>query len=313
MASPWSDLQRPPLRERDLRRALVESRAADHGPRLWTSVDVLATTGSTNADLAERLRLGRAAPGAVLVAETQTSGRGRLGRSWSTPPRAALAVSVALRPKGVPASRWGWLPLLAGLAVRRAVRQVAEVDTVLKWPNDVLVAQRADGNPAIGPRAGKLAGILSERVDTLVGPHVVLGIGLNVSQRAEELVVDTATSLALAGGGSLDRDSLLRAVLRELASGYLEWQSAGGDPEATGLRAAYLAASGTIGQRVRVDLPGGRALLGQAVAVDADGALVVQETGHGEPTTVAAGDVVHLRPDSAPEPPDDGCNGSAPH
>ena len=96
-----------------------------------------AVTGSTNADLLARAAAGEP-EGAVLAAEHQSAGRGRLGRTWTSPPRAALTFSVLLRPSSVPRARLGWLPLLAGVAVAAAVRAVAAVDAQLKWPNDVL-------------------------------------------------------------------------------------------------------------------------------------------------------------------------------
>src|ERR1700756_4748769 len=118
----------------------------------WTALDVVASTGSTNVDLLARAVADPALPeGQVLVAEEQTAGRGRLGRSWSSVPGASLTFSVLLRPATVPPARRGWLPLLAGVAVVSAVRAVAGVDAVLKWPNDILAGDR------------KLAGILTEQ------------------------------------------------------------------------------------------------------------------------------------------------------
>src|SRR5882724_9521826 len=115
----------------------------------WTAIEIVRQTGSTNTDLLARAASG-AAEGLVLVAEEQTAGRGRLGRPWETPPGTALALSVLLRPAGVPAARHGWLPLIAGISVAAATRAVSGVDARLKWPNDVLIGD------------GKLAGILAE-------------------------------------------------------------------------------------------------------------------------------------------------------
>ena len=99
-----------------------------------------AGPGSTNADLAQVVRDG-ARQGAVVIAEAQFAGRGRLGRVWSAPPRSGLTFSVLLRPDPPPLKQ-GWLPLLVGLAVASAVRNVAEVDVRLKWPNDLLIGER---------------------------------------------------------------------------------------------------------------------------------------------------------------------------
>ncbi|MHA4818078.1 biotin--[acetyl-CoA-carboxylase] ligase [Streptomyces aculeolatus] len=276
--SRWSDLDRPPLNADALRRALVRTGG------LWTSLDVVEATGSTNADLAARAREG-APEGAVLVAEEQTAGRGRLERRWSAPPRSGLFFSVLLRPEGVPVSRWGWLPLLAGVAVATALPRAAGVDTALKWPNDVLVTVEGEER--------KAGGILVERPDA-TAESAVLGIGINVSLRAAELPVPQAGSLALAGAKVTDRDTLLRAVLRSLERWYGSWRTAGGDPAGARLQETYAAGCATLGRQVRAELPGGTAVTGEAVAVDGDGRLVLA-TAAGLAEPVSAGDVVHLR------------------
>ncbi|WP_113703458.1 biotin--[acetyl-CoA-carboxylase] ligase [Nonomuraea lactucae] len=270
--SRYSDLDRPPLSEAALNRALVRPGS------LWTGVSVVERTGSTNADLATLARQG-AAQGAVLVAEEQLAGRGRLGRTWTAPPRSGLTVSVLLRPEP-PVATQGWLPLLFAVAAASAVRRLAEVDVRLKWPNDLLIGER------------KLAGVLAERVEDAV----VIGMGLNVSLKPEELPVETATSLAIEQGACLDRDPLLRAVLREVETHYRDWSEAAGDADRSGLRAAYQASSATIGREVRVELPGERFLAGRATGVDHAGHL--QVAAQGERYTLSAGDVVHVRPAS---------------
>ncbi|WP_369267305.1 biotin--[acetyl-CoA-carboxylase] ligase [Streptomyces harbinensis] len=227
----WSDLDRPPLNARALRTALVRPAA------LWTGLTVVESTGSTNADLAAAATSGAAAPGTVLVAEEQLSGRGRLDRRWNAPARSGLFVSVLLTPgHDVPAERWGWLPLLAGVAAVTALSPVAEVETALKWPNDLLVT--VDGTER------KLGGILAERVTLPDGTAaVVLGMGVNVSLRADELPVPTAGSLLLAGARTTDRDPLLRALLRSLADWYGRWTAAG-RPARTGRRRRWRTAAG---------------------------------------------------------------------
>ena len=277
---------------------------------LWRAVEVTAVTDSTNADLLARAG-GGAPEGLVLAAEEQRAGRGRMGRAWVAPPRAALTFSLLVRPRTVPPARRGWLPLLAGVAVASAVHAVASVDARLKWPNDVLV----------GP--AKLGGILAEAA----GDAVVVGIGLNVSTEPGELPPPgpaptgalPATSLraqaagtlaagTLAAGsldreslltgilaaGSLDRESLLTGILAGFERRYQAWVQAGGDPERCGLRAEYTGLCATIGRRVRAELPGGQLLSGLAVGVDPDGRLVVRVSPDSE-VPVAAGDVVHLR------------------
>ncbi|MFC9246856.1 biotin--[acetyl-CoA-carboxylase] ligase [Streptomyces sp. NPDC057136] len=269
----WSDLDRPPLNVAALRRGLLRPDS------LWNSVDVVDTTGSTNSDLAARA--DGLAEGTVLVAEEQTAGRGRLDRTWTAPPRSGLFFSVYLTPGDVPVHRWGWLPLLAGVATATALAQAAGVDTVLKWPNDLLVT--------IDGAERKAGGILAERA----GEGVVIGIGLNVSLRADELPVPAAGSLALAGAVSTDRETLLRAVLRGLEEWYGRWRAADGDAATSGLQTAYAAGCATLGRTVRAELPGDRSLVGEAVAVDGDGRLVLS-TGDGLQEPVSAGDIVHL-------------------
>lgn len=276
----YDDLDRPPLRREALARGLVT------GGGLWREVRVEEVTASTNADVRAAALAGEP-EGLVVVAESQTAGRGRLDRAWRAPPRSGLTLSVLLRPD-VPASRWGWLPLLAGVAVATVVRRHAGVPALLKWPNDVVV----------GEEGRKLAGVLVERVDDVV-PAAVVGVGLNVTLRAEELPAPGATSLLLEGAEATDRDPLVRAVLRELAGLYGEWRVRDGDAESSGLRAAYLELCATVGRRVRAELPGGAAVEGLAAGVDREGRLLVQGD-VGEEVVVGAGDVVHLRPAAAP-------------
>lgn len=239
-------------------------------------VEVLAESPSTNALVARRAREGVPA-GLVVVAEHQTAGRGRLDRTWVTPPGAALTFSLLVAPDRVPAARWPWLPLVTGLAVTDGVRRAAGVDATLKWPNDVLV------------RGRKVAGILVERVEGPAGPVAVVGVGLNVSTSREELPVGTATSLALSGATSLDRSVLLGAVLEAFTARYDGWVSAAGQ----GLRASYARACSTIGRQVLVALPTGATLHGVAVGVDDEGRLLVDDGSRVH--VLGAGDVVHVR------------------
>ncbi|MFZ5849700.1 MAG: biotin--[acetyl-CoA-carboxylase] ligase [Actinomycetota bacterium] len=272
----YDDLRRPPLDPVALSAALTRPGS------LWTSVDVVASSPSTNAELAERARAGAPA-GVVLVADHQTAGRGRLDRSWVTPPGSALTFSVLLAPDRVPAARWPWLPLLAGIAVSEAVRRVAHVDCWLKWPNDVLV----------GDEGRKLAGILVERVERPSGAVAVVGVGLNISQSAEDLPVPTATSLLLEGAATTDRTVILREVLRSLEALFVQWQADLGDPR-LGLVESYVRRCGTLGSEVRVSLPSGEQVVGTAAGIDTDGRLEVL-TASG-PRILGAGDVVHVRP-----------------
>ncbi|HYI32443.1 MAG TPA: biotin--[acetyl-CoA-carboxylase] ligase [Glaciibacter sp.] len=262
--------------------------------------EYLDETGSTN-DVLVANAAGADAAGwpdfSVVVTDNQTRGRGRLGRIWMAPSGKSLAISVLLRPGGVPIERFGWFPLLAGAAMTRAVRDVVEASTVppvdvkeaespshavsLKWPNDVLI----DGY--------KVSGILSELLPDARG--VIVGAGLNVSLDEHDLPTMTSTSLMLVTSSSPDPDAVLCGYLRALADLYSAFVDAGGDPEASGLLAEVLDVCGTIGSEVRVELPGGDELLGTAEGIDEHGRLRVRDHDTGDLRSVAAGDVTHLR------------------
>jgi BirA family transcriptional regulator, biotin operon repressor / biotin---[acetyl-CoA-carboxylase] ligase len=210
--------------------------------------------------------------GLVLIAESQTAGRGRLARQWTAPAGSGLMFSALLRPASVAVDRWGWLPLLAGIAVASAIREVATVEAVLKWPNDVLVDDR------------KLAGILVQRVEP---DAAVIGIGLNVTARVDDLPPG-ATSLVEHATTTIDRDSILRAVLRELAATYQRWIDHDGKADESGILRRYRVLCSTLGRMVRVELGGGDVFSGRASTVDEHGHLVVDDR------HVNAGDVVHV-------------------
>lgn len=273
--SRYDDLARPPLDADVLAKRLV-------GPGTWwRGITVLPRTESTNADLASAAR-DDAPEGTAIVADHQSGGRGRLGRTWTFPPRAGFALSMLVRPDTVPQERWPWLPLLTGIAAYEALRDVAGVDAELKWPNDVLAGGR------------KLAGILVERIETPTGPAAVIGIGLNISLTEDELPVPTATSLALAGATTTDRSVIVRALMRTFEPLYRAWAAAEGDP-AEGMLASYVRRCSTIGRTVAVHMPDGSTLDGQAEAVDGEGRLVVVDDA-GSRHSLRVGDVVHVRP-----------------
>ncbi|MCB0926626.1 MAG: biotin--[acetyl-CoA-carboxylase] ligase [Mycolicibacterium insubricum] len=249
---------------------------ADVRPAFWHRIDVVDETGSTNADLAARAAAGEDIARTVLAAEHQTAGRGRHGRSWATPKGSQLAMSVGVPTDSVPADQWGWLPLLTGVAVAEAVRELTGVAARLKWPNDVMVGEQ------------KLAGILAE----VAGPVIIVGIGLNVALTADEAPVPTATSLAMLGYPGIDRNLLAADILGRLAEGIEAWRVGAGEAVA----ADYRRLSVTLGRQVRVQLPGDREITGMAIDIDANGGLIIDDGTSRQ--TVAAGDIVHLRPPS---------------
>lgn len=252
----------------------------------------LASTGSTNTDLvrwASGADSGDWPDFTAVVAGEQTEGKGRSGREWVSPAGSSLSVSVLLTPQGLPLTSFGWFPLLAGLAMSETVAGLIDHGAAVgasesqkvsvKWPNDVLVGER------------KISGILSELLPNLRG--VVLGSGLNLTQTQDELPIEAATSLAIAGATETEVDVVLARYLTNLKHWYLRLVEAGGDADAAGLRSAVVAACGSIGRQVRVILPGDRELRGLATNIDSAGRLIVDVAG--VPTEVAAGDIVHLR------------------
>jgi BirA family biotin operon repressor/biotin-[acetyl-CoA-carboxylase] ligase len=248
----------------------------------------VAETGSTNADLIQNS--ANTDDFSVLVAGFQTAGRGRAGRDWVAPSGSSLFVSVLLKPAGVAATNFSWLPLLAGLAMTKTVAKfLPEREVGLKWPNDVLVGEK------------KISGVLSELISDQSG--VVIGAGLNLLQQQTDLPIDNATSLAIEGATSINLDEVLAGYLANLRELYLEWVQASGSAVASGLRNQVIQACSTLDRsgnnRVRAILPGSASadseIVGAAVGIDDTGRLIVQPDGQSEALAVAAGDIVHLR------------------
>lgn len=264
---------------------LREQLVAPNGP--YAALDVVDATASTNADL-----LAAAADGAadrtVLVAGEQTEGRGRRGRTWVSPSGSGIYLSVLIRPSSVPPERLGSLGMVAGLALVHAAAETAGVDAVLKWPNDLLV----------GTERAKAAGVLSEVVPDAAGQAVVVGVGINVTALPGDVEPGpgglAAGSFADAGAKVTDRTELTASFLRAFVEMEAVWRLNDGDVARSGVLTGYREACGTIGQRVRAELPDGAALTGVAVDIDDAGQLLIK-LDDGTPKAVSAGDVVHLR------------------
>ncbi len=246
----------------------------------------LESTGSTNDELVSRA--ATSPDFSVVVTDDQTAGRGRLGRVWIAPPGKTLAISVLLRPRlpggeALAFDHYGWLPLIAGVAMTQAVGSVLPPHRVgLKWPNDVLVDDK------------KVCGILAELVPA--GTEVVIGAGINLTFAQEELPTETSTSLALAGADEIDlADRVLSAYLLALRDLTGEFVRIGGDADGSGIHSLVTEYCTTLGRDVRVQLPGGGDLFGVATGIDRSGRLQVTASSDGRLTAVAAGDVTHLR------------------
>lgn len=237
----------------------------------FTDVRRFKEIDSTNAWLLAEAQAG-AGEGVVAVADRQTAGRGRLGRTWSAEPGTALLVSVLLRPD-LPVARLPLVMIAVGLAAADGVEAAAGFRPGLKWPNDLVAADR------------KLAGILAESA----GGAVVAGVGVNVSAGAYPSdLAESATSCEEEAGRPVDREVLLEAFLAALEGRYRLLESP------SELLDAYRSASATLGRRVRVELSD-RTVEGFVTEIADDGALVVVDDA-GTRSAVAAGDVVHLRP-----------------
>jgi BirA family transcriptional regulator, biotin operon repressor / biotin---[acetyl-CoA-carboxylase] ligase len=238
--------------------AAVSRALSSVAPRCLT----LDVTTSTN-DEARRLGRDGAPHLATVVANQQTSGRGRLGRAWEADAGASLLMSWVARPT-LALERWTLLPLLAGVASAEAVEARTGIAAVLKWPNDLMVDD------------AKLGGIL---VEAELPSFAVVGVGINVNQTSFPPDLN-ATSIAICGGLRLDRADLAAAMLKRFVAAL---------DDVEGAMARYRARCATLGRQVRVQRTLDT-LIGTAEAVADDGALIV------DGTRVAAGDVVHLRP-----------------
>lgn len=284
-------LQRAALEPARLRQMMAETRMGE----LWISEQ----TGSTNDDLAARIKAALPANLSVETTEHQRAGHGRLGRGWESPARSSLASSIVFRTapsfeqKGLP-----WLSMLCAVAMVHTLREDAGLDAGLKWPNDVV----AEGK--------KVCGVLAQLVMTEQGPVVVVGAGLNVSTTAAELPVPTAASLATLGAKTLDRTLLLGGYLRRVAHLYRSFERVGGNANVA-VRYGTSAPGGyperqltlrelvsevmvSLGQQVDAFLPDGTVLRGRAVELDADGSLLLRTMDNAE-HHVLAGDIQHLR------------------
>lgn len=207
---------------------------------------VLESAGSTNDELVARA--SSSADFAVVVTANQTAGRGRLGRVWVAPPGKSLAISVLLRPRlpggeGLDFEHFGWLPLVAGVAMTQAVETVLTQRRVgLKWPNDVLVDDR------------KVSGILTELIPA--EGAVVVGAGINLTMGTDELPTETSTSLTLAGADEFElADRVLSAYLRALRDLVTEFVRVGGDAEGSGIRSLVAEYCTTLGRSVGGEPP----------------------------------------------------------
>lgn len=239
---------------------------------------------STNTEAASQAARG-APEGLCIVAREQTRGRGRQQRVWASPPDAGLYFSIVLRPR-LKLDAWPLLTLMAALAVRDALVEACALETDIKWPNDILAEER------------KLCGILAETVETAAGRACILGIGINLSERAYPVELRArATSVEAATGKRIDIERVLAALVRRLASRYAQLHAPEGQTQIT--RDWSSNSSYAAGKRVRVHAPT-EIFDGTTRGLEPDGALRV-ETLTGDVRIVRAADIQALRAQTTDE------------
>lgn len=235
------------------------------------------STGSTNLEASEAGKK-RSPEGTLVIADKQTQGKGRLGRSWISPPFANLYFSVLLRPRISPQTA-GWINLLASVSLVKSIQSSTGLVPDIKWPNDIMVNEK------------KLGGILTElhlKGDQI--DYLVLGIGINVNMgRFPALISKTATSLKKELKHDLHREALCISILEKIEEDLeLFYQKGPGT-----VLSEWEKHSNTLGKSVIVRQPG-QTLSGKAIGLDSNGGLMVK-TEDGAKVTVMAGDVIHLR------------------
>jgi len=230
-------------------------------------VSVVDLTSSTQSDLTELVKSKSVKSGEVLAAEFQSAGRGRLERTFDAVPKSALLFSFYIAPKRV-RSDWGFISQLAALTMHEVVTPDLPVKANLKWPNDILIGDK------------KVAGLLAQTTDF----GLIIGIGINVAMATQELPVETATSLAIAGSKELDRNVILAKFLNTFQSKFGEWD--------TGIDFvdSYSQICATLGREVQIEVIGRENRTGIAQSINKFGALLLEDG-----FEVNVGDVVHLR------------------
>ncbi len=258
---------------------------------LGRRIELFDSLPSTNRE-AVQLAQAEVEHGTVVVAESQTAGRGRLSRTWFSPPGINLYCSIILRTARPPEclTKWlSWLPLVSALAAAEAIEQVSPIRISVKWPNDLLISER------------KAGGILCESgTGTRSDPFQIIGIGINVNGDEEDWPIDlrgSATSIWQERKMVVDRNRLLAQLLLELEHCLDELAIHGTNR----LALAYHQRCSTIGITVRATLAGGEVIVGFAEGISQDGSLRIRpQTGHPhsetpEIVTVRVADIIHVR------------------
>ena len=260
MISNW---QRAPLNQEQIISLLGDS---------YWRVSLFESIPSTQIKLVELLKVEKIPAGTVLIADHQSAGRGRLTRTFETPPQVAVLLSTVLYPIRNSADQ-GWIPLIVGVAAANAISKYCGLAPVLKWPNDILIGDL------------KVGGIIAEQFDDCV----VVGIGINVLQNSHELPIPTATSLLLECEEDLikAREQLIAYLLQEIRSEFDAWNLAHDNVE---ILKKYSKLSATLGKQIKLDFQNGETKESTATGIAENGGLLISG---GE--TIVSADITHLR------------------
>ena len=250
---------------------------------LGRSAHILTETPSTNT-LGLTLATSGEPHGTVILAEHQTAGKGRWGRSWISPPNKNIYCSLIVKdPRLQP--HLTWVPLVTGLALSEAIQRACSITTSLKWPNDLLIRHK------------KLGGILCESTSRGTTPvALIVGFGVNVNASLDDFPAGlqaASTSLLQESGRPCNRNTLLACMFNQLEKWYDQLAS----NDIKGVHAAYEAVCSTLGSDVRCTLTGSREIHGRATAIGKDGSLQVTpfDQGAKKPIEVRSADITHVR------------------
>ena len=227
---------------------------------LWQNAIVKDEVTSTN-DIARELVANNIEEGTFVLANFQTKGRGRQNRSWEAPKNSSIFISIVLKPNSE--KNLGWIPLLVGLALLKALEAETKKDIKIKWPNDLVLVENN--------QEFKFAGILVERTNE----YVIAGVGINFDQEKEELPVSNASSLKQILQSSMAKESVIAAFLTELSARWLEENNASTWPTPSLVR-DYKTNCITLNKKITAQLPGGEVINAEVVDISQTGELVVK-------------------------------------
>ena len=258
-----SDQLRAPLNQEQIISLLGDS---------YWRVSLFESIPSTQIKMVELLKVEKMPAGTVLIADHQSAGRGRLTRTFETPPQVAVLLSTVLYPIRNAADQ-GWIPLIVGVAAANAISKYCGLEPLLKWPNDLLIGDL------------KVGGIIAEQFENCV----VVGIGINVLQEINELPVPTATSLLLESKNNEinARENLISYLLQEIRSEFDAWNLAEDNIE---ILNKYSKVSATLGKQIKLDFQNGESKESTAIGFAENGGLLISS---GE--TIVSADLTHLR------------------